>query len=205
MKTKSKGISLNYLSNYYDLITPAEKSRFRQEQIKLAKPKEGEKALDVGCGTGPLSILAKLAVGETGRVAGIDIATKMISQCKKKIQRNNLDIDFQVASIDSIPFPDKEFDMVLSSMMFHHLPLEIKKTGLKEIIRVLKEEGRFFLCDFCAPHYITLPLMYLMFIWIRSTRYQLFGKLPQLMKETGFREVNLVKRGYFLDYYLSLK
>jgi len=205
MKTKSKGISLNYLSNYYDLITPAEKSRFRQEQIKLAKLKEGEKVLDVGCGTGPLSILAKLAVGETGRVAGIDIAAKMITQCKEKIQRNNLDIDFQVASIDSIPFPEKEFDIVLSSMMFHHLPLEIKKAGLTEIMRVLKEEGRFFLCDFCVPHYITLPLMYLMFIWIESTRYQLFGKLPQLIKETGFSEVNLVKKGYFLDYYLSQK
>jgi len=201
MKEKSKGVSLNYLSDYYDTITPAEKSKFRRKQISLINLREGEKVLDVGCGTGALSILAKLSVGEAGEVEGIDIAPKMITKAQKKARESNLKISFRAASIDELPYPDGYFDVVVSSMMFHHLPVDTKKKGLKEIYRVLKKEGRFFLSDFCSPHSLTIPLMYLMFIWISSTRYQLFGKLPTLIKESGFGGVKLLKKGFFLEYY----
>jgi ubiquinone/menaquinone biosynthesis C-methylase UbiE len=205
MKEKSKGISLDYASTYYDIITPAEKSQFRRKQIGLINLREGERVLEVGCGTGTLSVLAKLAVGETGAVEGIDIAPKMIAKARKKAEKAFLEINFQVASIDRLPYPDTHFDVVMSSMMLHHLPVEIKKSGLREVRRVLKKEGRFFLSDFCSPHGITVPLMYLMLIWTSSTRYQLFGKLPGLVKEAGFRHVNLEKKGFFLEYYMITK
>jgi len=174
MKEKSKGISLNHLSDYYDTITPAEKSKFRRKQISLINLREGEKVLDVGCGTGALSILAKLSVGEAGEVEGIDIAPKMITKAQKKARESNLKISFRTASIDELPYPDEFFDVVISSMMFHHLPVKIKKKGLKEIYRALTKEGR-------------------------------VGKLPRLIKESGFRTVKLVKKGFFLEYYLITK
>jgi hypothetical protein len=40
--------------------------------------------------------------------------------------------------------------------------------------------------------------MYFMYIWMASTRYQLFGKLPALIKVMGFRDVKLVEKGFFL-------
>jgi ubiquinone/menaquinone biosynthesis C-methylase UbiE len=89
--------------------------------------------------------------------------------------------------------------------MFHHLPVKVKKEGLEEIYRVLKEEGRFFLCDFGSPHILTSPLMYLMLIWISSTRYQVLGKLPKLVRECGFKTVELRKKGIFLEYYMIRK
>ena len=205
MKEKSKGISLNYLSDYYDTITPAERSRFRRKQISLINLRKGEKVLDVGCGTGALSILAKLSIGDTGEVQGVDLAPKMIAKAQKKARGSDLRISFITASIDELPYPDGYFDVVISSMMFHHLPVDIKKKGLKEIYRILKKEGRFFLSDFSSPHYFTIPLMYLMFVWISSTRYQLFGKLPTLIKKSGFGTVRLAKKGFFLEYYLITK
>ena len=205
MKKNSKGISLNYLSHHYDTITLGEKSTFRQKQISLIRLQEGERVLDVGCGTGALSILAKLAVGETGIVEGMDIAPKMVRKAHEKARKVNLKIGFKAASIDEMPYPDEYFDVVISSMMFHHLPVEIKQKGLKEIYRVLKKEGRFFLSDFCSSNYLALPLMYMMFIWISSTRYQLFGKLPGLIKESGFTVVEMVKKGFFLENYLIEK
>jgi ubiquinone/menaquinone biosynthesis C-methylase UbiE len=205
MAKEEKGVSLDYLSDYYDLLTPAEKSRFRQKQIGLAGLREGEKVLEVGCGTGALSFLSKLRVGETGEVAGIDIAPKMVARAEEKAAKANLDIAFQVASVDDLPYPDEHFDLVISSLMFHHLPVEVKKSGLGEIRRVLKDDGRFFLSDFCSPRPITIIPMYLMLVWSPHTRYQLFGKLPQLVRESGFESVELLEKGFFLEYYLISK
>ncbi len=205
MKDKSKGISLDYLADHYDKLMYTERSRFRKKQAAMIGLKRGESVLDVGCGTGSLSILAGLAVGDTGRVCGIDIAPKMIRKAKEKAQRYGLDIDFQTASIVRLPFPDGQFDVVTSSLMFHHLPVSIKKEGLKEIRRVLKNEGRFFLADFGAPHVITAPLMFLLLLWMDSTRFQLLGKLPGLIREVGFCDLRRVKKGYFLDYCIARK
>ena len=161
--------------------------------------------MDVGCGTGALSILAKLAVGEKGEAAGIDIAANMISRAQQKASKAGLEIDFRVASVDELPYPNAHFDLVTSSMMFHHLPVSIKKKGLREIHRVLKEDGRFFLCDFLSPHPLSAPLMFLLLIWVHSTRYQLFGKLPDLIRECGFTRLELKKTGAFLKYCLIRK
>jgi ubiquinone/menaquinone biosynthesis C-methylase UbiE len=205
MKQHSKGFSLDRMSNYYDLLTFTERSKFRRKQIELMGIRKGEKILEVGCGTGTLSILSKIAVDETGNVEGTDIAPGMISLAKQKAEKAKLKIDFKVASINELPCPDNYFDLVISSLMFHHLPVEIKKEGLEEIYRVLKEDGRFFLCDFCSPHILTIPLMYFMFIWIPSTRFQLLGKLPKLIKECKFKNVELIKKGALLECYLITK
>lgn len=202
---KSKGISLGYLSKYYDLITPSDRSRFRRNQIGLLDPGEGERVLEVGCGTGALSLLAKMIVGENGIVEGIDIAPKMIAKARKKAEKAKLPISFRVASIDELPYRDGVFDAVISSMMFHHLPLTVKGRGLEEVYRVLKTGGRFLLCDFCSPHPLVLPIAYMMFIWTSSTRYQLFGRLPALFQTSSFRGAKLVEKGIFLEHYLLLK
>jgi ubiquinone/menaquinone biosynthesis C-methylase UbiE len=202
---KSKGISLGYLSKYYDLITPADRRRFRKNQIGVLDLREGERVLEVGCGTGVLSLLAKMIVGEGGAVEGIDIAPKMVARARQKAEKAGLPINFRVASIDELPYGDGIFDAVISSMMFHHLPLPVKGRGLEEVYRVLKPGGRFLLCDFCSPHYLVFPIAYLMFIWISSTRYQLFGRLPGLFEASSFGQAKLVKKGMFLEYYLLFK
>jgi ubiquinone/menaquinone biosynthesis C-methylase UbiE len=205
MKRYGRGFSLDWLSKYYDLVTRAERSRYRRKQIELSGIRPGEKVLDVGCGTGSLAILARIAVGDDGETAGIDIAANMISTAQRKAERAGLDIDFRVASIDNLPYPDGCFDVVTSTMMFHHLPVEIKARGLREVHRVLKADGRFFLCDFLAPHPLAAPLMFLPFVWMPSTRYQLFGKLPNLIRECGFTHLELIRRGAFLTCYRAGK
>jgi ubiquinone/menaquinone biosynthesis C-methylase UbiE len=205
MAKETKGVSLDYLSDYYDVLTPAERSATRRKQVDLIGLEEGERVLEVGCGTGVLSFLSKLAVGETGQVVGIDIAPRMVSRAQEKARKAGLDIAFEVASIDELPYPDKHFDVVISSLMFHHLPLEMKKRGLGEVRRVLEDHGRFFLTDFCSPHPLTVVPMYLMMIWRSYTRFQLFGKLPELVRESGFETIRLLKKGLFLEHYLFEK
>ncbi len=200
MKRKRRGISLDGLSKYYDLVTPAERSRFRRKQIELSGLRAGYRVLDIGCGTGALTILARIVAGEAGEAAGIDIAPGMISKARNKASRAGLDIDFRVASVDELPYPDGHFDLVISSMMFHHLPVPTKERGLLEIRRVLKARGRFFLCDFLTPHPLTAVFLFLLLVWIRPTRFQLFGKLPGLIGRCGFSPPELAEQGLFLKY-----
>ncbi len=205
MKKQSKGFSLDGMSNYYDLITFTENSRFRRKQIELMDIQEGEKILEVGCGTGTLLLLSKMVVGESGEVEGTDIAPGMITKANQKAENAKLKINFKVASVNKLPHPDNTFDLVISSLMFHHLPVTLKREGMIEIYRVLKKGGRFFLCDFGSPNLLTVLLMGPLFIWMSSTRFHLLGRLPALLRTARFKTVELIKKGVFLDYYIMRK
>jgi ubiquinone/menaquinone biosynthesis C-methylase UbiE len=203
-KKENKGLAIKKLAKYYDLGN-SEKSKLRISTIKLANIKKGEKILDVGCGTGSYAVLARQITGETGYVAGIDISTKMLDIARNKNNKYGLNIDYIEASIDKLPFSENHFDCVMSTLMFHHLPVNIKRKGLKEIYRVLKPDGRLFFLDFAKPHGILGYLMFPFMLFMKSTRVQVFGKLPEYFKESEFTKIKLIKEGQAVEYYLIEK
>src|SRR6266511_2124108 len=97
----------------------------RDQLIQLAAPAPGENVIDVGCGTGTLAIAITPKV-TPGEVHGIDASPEMIEVARKKSARAGPDVDFQVALIEAIPFPDQSFDLVTSSLMLHHLPDDLR-------------------------------------------------------------------------------
>ena len=124
---------------------------FRKNVVDLAGLKPGESVLDVGCGTGTLAITAKQRVGPKGRVCGIDASPEMIKKACKKTRKAGVDIVFENAAVDKLPFADATFDSVLSTVMLHHLPDESRRECISEIRRVLKPGGRLLAVDFGGP------------------------------------------------------
>jgi ubiquinone/menaquinone biosynthesis C-methylase UbiE len=122
--------------------------QLRQKTIKLASLQQGESALDVGCGTGTLALEAARHTGRAGRVVGIDPSEQQIARARSKATRHNAPVDFQNGVIEQLPFTDQTFDVVLSTLMMHHLPAKLKRQGLAEIARVLKPGGRLVIADF---------------------------------------------------------
>jgi ubiquinone/menaquinone biosynthesis C-methylase UbiE len=104
--------------------------------------------LDVGCGTGTLALEVQRRVGSVGRVVGIDPGEEQIARARAKAARHDVPIAFQVGVIEQLAFPDQTFDVVLSTLMMHHLPKSLKAQGLAEIARVLKPGGRVVIADF---------------------------------------------------------
>ena len=119
--------------------------------IELAKVMPGDKVLDVGCGTGNLTLTAKSAAGAGGAAYGIDASPEMIDVARKKAKRLNSDVVFDIGLIEKIPFPDVTFDVVVSRLVIHHLPDDLKHKAFAEIFRVLKPGGHFLVADFNPP------------------------------------------------------
>ena len=134
-----------------NLMTLGQASRLRRMTVDQALLQPGETLLDVGCGTGGVTIPAKIQVGENGSAAGIDPAPEMIAVARRKAKRAGIEIDFRVGVIESLPFPDETFDVVTSSLMMHHLPQHLQVKGLAEIWRTLKPGGRILIADMMRP------------------------------------------------------
>jgi ubiquinone/menaquinone biosynthesis C-methylase UbiE len=159
----------------------------RERTIALAHLVPGESVLEVGCGTGEIAMRAKARSGPRGSVAGIDPSPEMIAVARQKAARANLDIDYRVASVEALPFADATFDVVLSSLMMHHLPEDLKPRALAEIRRVLKPGGRLLIVDFKKP---ASRLGRLAPIWLVHRRLPSDVRdLPGLLEAAGFAAV----------------
>ena len=176
---------------YYDLavnLTTFGHARLlRKSTVNHALIKPGDSILDVGCGTGEVTILAKTRA-KNGKVYGIDPAPEMIAVARKKAARKGLDIDFRLGVIEALPFPDLTIDVVTSSLMMHHLPEDLRVRGLAEIYRVLKPGGRLLIADFMRP-----TGSFLNHLFIAFTRHQGLKSgiedLEKLLKAAGFSQI----------------
>ena len=129
------------------LLTLGREARFREQLLRPAKLGAGESVLDVGCGTGTLVLVAKTHVA-TGTAHGIDASPEMIARARHKAKRARADVAFEVALAQSLPYPDARFDVVLSTVMLHHLPRAARAEAVREARRVLKPGGRLLAVDF---------------------------------------------------------
>jgi len=176
---------------YYDftvnIITLGKARALRKMTVDQALIKADDSVLDVGCGTGEVTLPAKIRAKD-GKVYGIDPAPEMIAVARKKAARKKLEIDFRVGVIEALPFPDTSVDVVTSSLMMHHLPEELKARGLAEIYRVLKPGGRLLIADFMRP-----TGSFLNHIFIAFTRHQGLKSgiedLQRLLKAAGFNQI----------------
>jgi len=130
------------------LVSLGREQRFRERVLDLARLKPGESVLDVGCGTGTLAIAAKRRVGLSGRVHGIDASPEMIARARKKAKKGGVEVAFENAIVEQLPFADGTFDTVLSTVMLHHLGRKARQQCACEMRRVLKPGGRALAVDF---------------------------------------------------------
>lgn len=158
---------------------------FREKILGLAQLRAGESVLDVGCGTGTLAIAAKQHVGPSRAVYGIDASPEMIARASKKARKAGVEVIFKNGLAEALPFPDVRFDVVLTTIMLHHLPRKARQQCACEMRRVLKPGGRVLAVDFGGA----TPKKGGIFAQLHRHGEVNLRDLTALLREAGFQPV----------------
>jgi ubiquinone/menaquinone biosynthesis C-methylase UbiE len=101
----------------------------------------GERVLDVGCGTGTLAVeAARSAPGV--RVTGLDADPTILARARRRVDAAGLDVRIDEGWSNALPYEPASFDVVLSTLFFHHLEDHAKQETAAEAMRVLRPGGR---------------------------------------------------------------
>lgn len=124
--------------------------RSYRKLLEAAGLQRGDHALDVGCGPGYFTLMLAEAAGPAGSAVGIDAAPEMIEYATTKARRLP-NCRFDIGAAESLSFADSSFDVVVSSLMVHHLPEDLRHQAVNEMKRVLRPGGTLLLADFTIP------------------------------------------------------
>jgi ubiquinone/menaquinone biosynthesis C-methylase UbiE len=111
--------------------------------------------LDLGCGTGTVAVRIATEHPDV-RITALDPDPLALVRASRKAARARVSIAFDQGFGEQLPYADRSFDRVLSSMMFHHLRREVRAAVLSEIHRVLRPGGRLELLDFAGGAHTSL-------------------------------------------------
>jgi ubiquinone/menaquinone biosynthesis C-methylase UbiE len=170
---------------FYDLLTRAlGMGKVYDTLVAQAELADGLRVLEIGCGTGNVTVRAKRAAPGAD-VVGIDPDPLALGRAQRKVH-GLAGIRFEQAYAQELPFADCEFDRALSSMMLHHLDEDVKAGALAEVYRVLRPGGRLYIVDIgghtTAHHGLAAR-------WMKHNPHaagNLGDAIPRLLRTVGF-------------------
>jgi ubiquinone/menaquinone biosynthesis C-methylase UbiE len=167
--------------------------------VALVDPKEGERLLDLACGTGTL--LDELVSFQPRLfAAGLEPDGQALAVARRKVLAAGGEVRLVQGVGQRLPFADASLDVVTSTMAFHHMSTLTKRQTVAEVHRVLRVGGRFVLVDFGRPSGLLAAVLLnvgSLFDGRENMRANLRGEIPWLLNEGGFmvREVAPPSRG----------
>lgn len=125
-----------------------QRARIWDQLVAVSGAQPGEEVLDIGCGTGYFARRIAPVIGPAGRMVGIDPSPAALDYAAAHSPPNCI---FQVAHAEKLPFIDASFDMVVSSLTFHHIETDHRCDAVQEMFRVLRPGGRLCIADIRPP------------------------------------------------------
>lgn len=196
----TRGRTLDHAALLYDCLEPilllGQQAPYNQNIVAALQLHPSHRVLDLGCGTGVLtrSIADQLTASAGGYCLGIDAAAKMVAVAAKK--RASATCHFEIMAAENLQLEDATFDAVVSSLFFHHVPLDLKQKTLYESYRVLKPGGYLVIADMHIPTTWMGALVSHVSRWVflqPQIGENISGVLPGLISSAGFTSPELLK------------
>lgn len=156
--------------------------------------KEGDVVLDLGCGAGlDLYFYAK-AVGDKGKVYGLDISEDMVAKSKSNMELVGIkNVEIRCGHSDNLPFEDNFFDVVASNGIYNLSP--DKERVFREVFRVLKLGGRTLFCEIVLKESLSEEERKNTSDWFRCIGGALLERdFLALMKKAGFKDIKVISK-----------
>jgi ubiquinone/menaquinone biosynthesis C-methylase UbiE len=181
------GMGLDWLLPLYDPFTRL--IGIQSAHRKLAGQaglESAHRVLEIGCGTGNLSLLVKRMKPRL-EVTGLDPDPKALARAGRKARAAGLALQLDRGFADQLPYPDGSFDRVLSALMFHHLDAGLRVASLREVLRVLRPGGSLHLMDFGGDSH-HLPGLARLARRSHTLQDNWDDRIPALLREAGFSQ-----------------
>ncbi len=157
----------------------------------IASLQPGEVVLDLGSGAGFDCFLAARAVGETGRVIGVDMTPEMVSQARAHAAKGDYrNVEFRLGEIEHLPVNDAQVDVILSNCVINLSP--DKRQVFAEAYRVLKPGGRLALADTVATAPLPAEARADLTLWaVCISGAATIDELEAILQEVGFEQIRI--------------
>ncbi|MBI3760806.1 MAG: methyltransferase domain-containing protein [Chloroflexi bacterium] len=184
-------LSFDWLTPLYDplLRWGMREETFKRALIVQAQIKPGQRLLDLGCGTGTLTLLIK-QLHPDSEVVGLDGDPNVLEIARGKAAQAGVTITLDHGLAFQLPYPDGSFDRVLSSLVLHHLTSEDKQRAAHEVFRVLRPGGELHVADFGQPRSAYAKLLAPVMQHLEEASDNFRGLLPEMFRGAGFAPVD---------------
>ncbi len=158
----------------------------REELVSGAGILPGHRVLDFGCGTGTLSLMVK-ARHPLATVVGVDVDRDVLALARDKSARAGLDVRWDLYDGARLPYPDGDFDRVLTSLVVHHIA--DKSPVLRELLRVLRPGGELHVLDIGPPRSAYARAVSSVHVMLEHSSENVRGLLGAMLADAGFTGV----------------
>lgn len=132
------------MSKWYDALAGGSEKKYQDIGISLLNLQSGEKVLEIGFGTGQAILSLARAVGETGKVYGLDLSEGMLGIASDRVRKAALEsrVELQCGDAVTTSYAEQSFDAIFMCFTLELFDTPEIPLVLKECRRLLRQDGR---------------------------------------------------------------
>jgi len=181
----------NRLSRWYDGLAGRAEKKYRHLGLQALDPRAGERILEIGFGTGQCILVLAKAVGQGGKVCGIDISQGMLAVAEKRLRKAGIGewVDLRIGDAVQLSFEPGSFDAVFMSFVLELFDAPEVPLVLGECRQVLRPGGRIGLVAMALPDKPGIAVR--LYEWFHARWPALVDCRPILVRE-ALREAGFI-------------